>query len=169
MFDDIIIPTAGTLDEHLHDVGMVMDRLIQAGFAVRCDKVHLAMKQVPYLGFLVGEGGTQPLEEKTKAILEMAYEDMRCKGGAAAARYAGMIGFYHRFIPNLHTVLAPFHECKGKDAPVAEIIDSLQFRAAFEYSKYALSNVTALARPDFSKPFYVDVDTASTTGIGCLL
>ena len=169
MFDDIIIPTAGTLDEHLHDVGMVMDRLIQAGFAVRCDKVHIAMKQVPYLGFLVGEGGTQPLEEKTKAILEMAYEDMRCKGGAAAARYAGMIGFYHRFIPNLHTVLAPFHECKGKDAPVAEIIDSLQFRAAFEYSKYALSNVTALARPDFSKPFYVDVDTASTTGIGCVL
>ena len=48
--DDICIPTAGTFKEHMRDVGMVFDRLIEAGFTVRCDKCHIGMKEVPYLG-----------------------------------------------------------------------------------------------------------------------
>ena len=55
--DDVIIPTAGTLEEHLRDVGMVFDKLIEAGFAVRADKVHIAKKEVPYVGFLVNAEG----------------------------------------------------------------------------------------------------------------
>ena len=50
----MVIPTAGTLEDHLRDVGMVFDKLIESGFAVRADKVWLAYKEMPYLGFLVG-------------------------------------------------------------------------------------------------------------------
>jgi hypothetical protein len=148
---------------------MVFDKLIQAGFAVRCDKVHIAKQEVPYLGFLVNKQGTIPQREKTAAIVDLSFTDLLTGGSAAAARYAGMIGFYHRFIPNLHSILAPFHACKAKNAPINEIMNTLQFQAAFEYSKKALAEVTALARPDFDKDFYIDVDAASSTGIGAVL
>ena len=169
MFDDVIIPTCGTFEDHMRDVGLVLDKLITAGFAVKCEKVHIGMTSVPYLGFDVGRDGTTPRPEKTKAILDMIYEDMRAGGATAAARYAGMIGFYHRFVPHLHSVLAPFHACKAKNAPVLELMNSLQMRAAFEFSKHSLATVTALARPDYDKPFYIDVDAASSSGAGAVL
>ena len=82
----------------MHDVGQVFDRLIEAGFTVRCDKVYIGKTEVPYLGFLVSAAGTRPNPEKTKALLEMSVSGM--KGSAAAvARFVGMMGFYSRFIP----------------------------------------------------------------------
>ena len=168
MFDDVIIPTSGTLSQHLEDVGKVFDKLIQAGFAVRCDKVHLAMKQVMYVGFQVGAEGTQPHPAKTKALLDMTIADMQTDP-AAAARYAGMIGYYHKFVPNLHSVLAPFHELKAKGAEAKDVMSTLRFIASFEYTKHQLAEATALARPDYAKPFYIDVDAASSTGAGAVL
>ena len=87
MFDDIIIPTCGSFKDHMRDVGMVLDKLIAAGFAVKCEKVHIGKTSVPYLGFNVGRDGTKPRDEKTKAILDLAYEDIRAGGASAAARY----------------------------------------------------------------------------------
>jgi len=34
-------------------VGLVFDRLIEAGFTVKCDKCYIGLKEVPYLGFMV--------------------------------------------------------------------------------------------------------------------
>eukprot|EP00966_Prymnesium_polylepis_P091682 2122057-Prymnesium_polylepis.1 len=58
-------------------------------------------------------------------------------------------------------MLAPFHDLKAKNAPSKEILGSLRFWASFECLK-ALIDVAAILRPDYSKPFYVDVDTAVT-------
>ena len=147
---------------------MVFDKLIQAGFAVKCEKVWLAMNEVPYLGFLVGANGTRPHPSKTAALLDMVCEDMGTDPSAAAS-YAGMIGFYHAHIPDLHSTLAPFHELKQKNCDAKRIMTSLRFKAAFAYTKYQLANAAALARPDFSQPFYIDVDSASSVGSGAIL
>ena len=164
----MVIPTCGTLDDHLHDVGLVFDKLIEAGMAVNPKKVFLAMREVPYLGFLVGSGGSRPQPGKTSALLDMICEDM-ATDPAAASRYAGMIGFYHRFLPDLHSTLAPFHELKAKGADARHIMTSLRFKAAFALTKHQLANATALARPDYTKPFYLDVDMASSVGAGAIL
>ena len=166
--DDVAIPTAGTLDDHLRDVGMVFDRLIESGLSVKASKVYIAMTEVPYLGFLVGRWGTRPSPAKTAALLDMVCEDMRYEP-AAASRYAGMLGFYQRFLPDIHTVLAPFHELKGKGSSATDIMSSLRFKASFAASKYALVTVTALARPNEALPYYIDVDAASSTGLGAVL
>ena len=84
--DDVIIPTHGSFADHLRDVGQVFDRLIEAGFAVRCDKVWIGLKEVPYLGFLVGEYGTRPHPSKTAPILAMQISDLG-DDPAAAARF----------------------------------------------------------------------------------
>ena len=153
---------------------MVFDKLIEGGFAVRCDKCHIGLKEVPYLGFMVGRYGTRPLASKTKAILDMAVSDMYANPGAAA-RYTGMIGFYSEFIPDLSTIIAPFHELKAKatnpDLTVGGNghVPSCRFLAAFEASRHLLATTTALARPDQSKPFHIHVDAASSCGIGAAL
>ena len=118
---NVIIATAGTLDDHLRDVGMVFDRLIQAGFAVKCSKVHLAMQEdIPYLGFMISKDGVKPGASKTKALLDMVCEEMGTDP-KAAARFAGMLGFFRSHLQNLHSTLAPFHELKQKQADAARI------------------------------------------------
>ena len=164
----MIIPTEGTLDDHLRDVGMVCDKLIAAGFAVKCDKFHLAFTEAPYLGFLCGQGGSRPMPSKTEALLAMQVSHMN-DDPAAAARFAGMIGYYHQYIPDLHSTLASFHELKSKGADYKTTMRSLRFRCAFEHVKHQLANATALARPDYEKAFYLDVDTASSVGMGAVL
>jgi len=175
--DDIIIPTCGSFDDHMRDVGMVFDRLIESGFAVRCDKTHIGLTEVPHLGFMCGPYGTRPLAEKTQALFDLAVEDM-WGNPSAAARYAGMLGFYSRFIPDLQQLLAPFSDLKAKAAPTDHILGrkgatstppSLRFLASFAATRAALANVTALARPDNSKPFEIHVDAASSCGIGAAL
>ena len=175
--DDVIIPTCGTFDDHMRDVGMVFDRLIEGGFAVKCNKTHIGLTEVSHLGFMCGKYGTRPLGEKTQAIFDMAIADM-WGNPAAAARYSGMLTFYSRFIPDCQQLLAPFSDLKAKHAPTEHIIGrkgststppSLRFIASFAASRAALANVTALARPDPSKPFEIHIDAASSCGIGAVL
>ena len=89
--DNIIIPSSGSFDNHMADVGQVFDKLIESGFTVRCDKVHIGKREVPYLGFLVGAYGTRPQPEKTRPILERAVQHLQTDP-TAAARSAGMVG-----------------------------------------------------------------------------
>ena len=166
--DDILIPTDGEWHDHLRDVGLVFDRLIAAGFTVNPKKVFIGMREVPYLGYLVGAYGTRPNPERTKAIFDMSFEQIRTDA-AAAARFSGMISFYSRFLKNLHITLAPFHALKAKHANVHEILNSLKLRASFEVLRNQLADVTALTRPDYSKDFHVVVDTASSVGMGATL
>ena len=166
--DDILIPTDGDWDDHLRDVGLVFDRLIAAGFTVNPKKVFIGMREVPYLGYLVGAYGTKPNPERTKAIFDMSFEQIRTDAGAAA-RFSGMIAFYSRFLKNLHITLAPFHALKAKHANVPEILNSLKLRTAFEVLRNQLADVTALTRPDYAKDFHIVVDTASSMGIGASL
>ena len=166
--DDVLIPTDGDWNDHMRDVGMVFDRLIEAGFTVNPKKVFMGMREVPYLGYLVGAYGTRPNPDRTKALFDLSFEHVRTDA-AAAARFAGMISFYSRFLKNVHITLAPFHALKAKHADTKRILNSLKLRASFEALRYQLANVTALTRPDYSKDFHVMVDTASSVGVGASL
>ena len=80
-----------------------------------------------------------------------------------------MIGFYQRFIPECHQLLAPFHELRAKNADSHALTRRLRFLASFAALKHALCTLTALRRPDLHKRFYVSVDAASTGGASAVL
>ena len=165
--DDIIIPTEGDMQQHMHDVSRVFGRLIEAGFTVRCDKVHIGKKEVPYLGFLAGGQGTRPHPDKTKALFDMAVEQI-IREPAASGRFAGMLGVYARYIPNCQLLLAPFHDMKQKGATL-DRLESMRLRTGFAGLQELLAKATALARPDYDKEFWVDVDSATVGGVGAVL
>ena len=166
--DDVICPTEGNMEQHMLDVTQVFRALVTAGFTARCDKIHLGKLEVPYLGFLVNRAGTRPNPEKTRAILEMTLANMEYDP-AAAGRFAGMVGFYSKFLPNLRHSLTLFDALKQKNvdkATARSVMGSFSFMTAFAVIKDQLVNVTALARPNFEVPFYISIDTAVSGGIG---
>ena len=166
--DDICCPTSGDMRQHMVDVGRVFDRLIEAGFRVKCSKVHVGKTEVPYLGFLVGRYGTRPDPSKLKALIELTIESIG-QDTAAAARFAGMITFYSRFIPHLQTLLDPFHRLKVKGCDTAGVLGSLRFKASFAACKQAITNITAISRPRNDRPFYIHCDTACTGNLSMVL
>ena len=117
---------------------------------------------------MVGAYGTRPNPERTRAIHDLCFEQIRCDA-AAAARFTGMISFYSKFLPNLHITLAPFHALKGKNARHSDILNSLKLRAAFVLLQQQLANATALTRPDYTKDFHIQVDAASSVGVDAAL
>ena len=166
--DDIICASSGDMKSHMKDVGKVFDRLIEAGFTVRSDKVWIGLKEVPFLGVLIGGYGTRANPSKLQALFDMTYEHLK-ENPSAVARFTGMIAFYSKFIPNLHYFLAPFHDCKQTGADIKDHVFSLRFRAHFEHLRHMLASITSLTRPDPSQPYYLDVDSATTGGTGAVL
>ena len=169
--DDIIVPSSGGMKEHMAEVSIVFGRLVEAGFTVRADKLHVGKRDVPYLGFLVSKDGHRPMPQRTEAIFAVCFEQMQLDP-KAPARFAGMIQFYHRFLPHLHFTLQAFNDLKKKSLTPAQRWDGLvglRFQAAFALLKRDLARVASLARPDYSKPFELMLDGAATCGGGGVL
>jgi len=57
-----------TLEDHLRDVGAVLDQLHKNGIKVKVSKLQIGLKEIPFLGVVLRETGIIPNKEKTKAI-----------------------------------------------------------------------------------------------------
>lgn len=165
--DDILIPTDGSFEDHVRDVGMVFTRIIESGFTVKAKKCYVGFREVPYLGYLVGVNGTRLDPAKTKAIRDMPI-------GAAVgnpASYLGMIQHYSKHIPNFAILAAPFYELKRCKQPDRQAYFSAhvdQIRASYDLLQHSIAHAAVLQRPDFSKPFVLATD-ASGIGAGAVL
>ena len=105
--------------------------------------------------------GCTPTEEKVTAIKEAP----KPKNVSELRAFLGIINYYHRFLPNLSTKLAPLHELlqrktkwKWKDAQ----------DEAFQSAKDALQADSLLVHFDPAKPIVLACD-ASQYGLGAVL
>jgi len=57
--DDILVVSAN-FEDHLRDVGLVLDRLKDAGLYLKPSKSLFAREEVVYLGFIVSAVGVTP-------------------------------------------------------------------------------------------------------------
>ena len=79
-----------------------------------------------------------------------------------------MVGVYARYIPNCQLLLAPFHDMRQKGAST-EKVESMRMRTGFAALQFLLASATALARPDYEKEFWIDVDSVTVGGVGAVL
>jgi hypothetical protein len=79
--------------------------------------------------------------------------------------FLGLVGYYHRFIPNFSKIAKPMTKLLEMDAKFKW---SPQCEEAFLTLKKLLTTTPMLAQPDIDKPFDVYCD-ASDTGIGGVL
>ena len=68
--DDICI-FSRDLDQHIKDVGSVLQRLRDAGFTIKPEKIQLARRQVEFLGYVISEDGIRANPTKVGDVLDI--------------------------------------------------------------------------------------------------
>ena len=65
--ENILIISHGTKDQHIEKLKRVMDELDEEKIAILVNKFKSGSKEVEWLGFVIIELGTIPMQEKTEA------------------------------------------------------------------------------------------------------
>ena len=160
--DDIIIHTE-TWVSHMIALEALLIRLRQAKLTARPSKCVVAVKNVSFLGHLIGEGMIQPLPEKVVSI-------RKCQRPCTKKQvrsFLGLIGYYRNFIPNFSAVSAPLSDLTKKGQPNKVRWQDEQ-ENAFNALIQELSKSPILCLPNFERQFILRTD-ASDLGIGAVL
>ena len=170
--DDILVYTkTDSVKDHVEALHKVFDRLDQYGIKVKGDKIKLALKELPFLGQIVGVDGCKPDPSKVKAVADLeiptTIKQLR--------RVMGMFAYYRKYVPDFASIAAPLYSLCGKNAQNARvkkggsfIFDDAQNRAFTLLKKKLTEEPVVLAFCDWNKPFEVHCD-ASDTGLGAVL
>lgn len=95
-FDDVAI-TGANEDEHDRTLALVIERARLNNVKFNPDKVQFRMKNVKFMGNIIGNGEVHPLDKDIKAIIDM----QRPKSVADITRFLGLCKYLAKFIPNL--------------------------------------------------------------------
>ena len=158
--DDVLV-TGKDDHEHLATLGMVLDRLEQAGLRLKKAKCQFMQHSVEYLGHVIDEQGLHPTTSRVRAI-----QEARAPGNVTELRsFLGLLTYYGKFLPKLSTTLAPLHALLRKGCTWKWGADE---QAAFKEAKKLLLSSQVLAHYDPTKELIVSCD-ASQYGIGAVL
>ena len=105
MFQDDILVTGVSKEEHLDNLKRVFGRLEQAGFRLKRQKCAFLLPSIEYLGHIITAEGTKPNNQKVKAIMNAPTPT----DVSQLKLFLGLINYYGKFLPNLSTVLALLH------------------------------------------------------------
>lgn len=158
--DDLLI-VSDTFEKHMSVLSTVAIKLREAGLTINVEKSKFCLKEVKYLGFVVGNGTLMVDKDKVSAVTDFpAPTTVR-----QLRRFLGMAGWYRRFIGDYAAITAPLTNLlrKGRGFNWSSEAD-----AAFVELKEKLSSAPILASPDYSKAFILQCD-ASKQGVGAVL
>lgn len=158
--DDLLI-VSPDFDSHLALLDLTAKRLRDAGLTINVEKSKFCLREIKYLGYIIGDGCIRTDPEKVSAVRSFA----RPVTVRQIRRFLGMAGWYRRFIRNFSTVSAPLTDLISKNNKFQWTDEAEQ---AFVRLKHALCSAPVLSHPDFSKPFVIQCD-ASSVGIGSVL
>ena len=158
--DDILV-SGETEQSHIQNLKEVMRRLSEAGLQLNKRKCTFMVKEVVYLGHCISSEGVRPIKDKVRPITEAPIS----QDVSQLKSYLGMINYYHRYLPNLSTELAPLHDLlkKGQKWKWGPAQDK-----AFIRSKEMLKSADLLIHYDSSKELLLFCD-ASPYGVGTVL
>ena len=160
--DDICIYSS-PFEEHMRHLELVLEALQKANLTAQPTKVQLAMNKINFLGHVVGSGQKAVDQEKINVL-----EGIRIPRTKRDVRgFLGFIGFYRTFIKSFSEVAAPLSDLLRKESP--ELVPwTEKTQRAFNQLKSALQTAPVLIAPNFSKKFFVLVDS-SQFAVGAVL
>lgn len=158
--DDILVSGRNEA-EHLQNLAEVLRRLNDSGLRLKRSKCSFLADEVVFLGHRIDSAGLHPVAEKVQAIQEAPTPSNVTELKA----YLGLLNYYHRFLPNLSTRLAPLHRLLKKE--VKWRWDTEQQRA-FDDSKSLMQSGALLVHYEGDKDLILACD-ASPYGVGAVL
>ena len=152
-FDDLLIYSKGTFEEHLQQVETVLQRLHDANLQVHLDKSRFAVKEVEYLGYLISTAGYKPQIDKVQAILRLQPPT----NVKQTRKFLGFVNFYKDFIAHRSHLLQPIIHLTKKHVPFQWGSAQTQ---AFIAIKEALAKQILLKYPDPNNRFDIFTDAS---------
>ena len=107
--DDVLV-TGRTPEEHHSHLKQVLERLQKVGLRLKREKCSFGRPSCTYLGHRIDGEGIHPTEEKVSAIINAPEP----RNVVELRSFLGLVNYYHCFIKNLSTVLAPLYELLQK-------------------------------------------------------
>ncbi|XP_075750727.1 uncharacterized protein LOC142817568 [Rhipicephalus microplus] len=156
--DDVVVAEKR---ENCKKLREVFQRLRDYGVKLHPSKCKIRKKEVEYLGHRICADGLLPKTENIEAVSGM----FRPTCVAELRSFIGFVTYYHAFLGNLSTVLAPLYELLKKNARWQW---GARQEAAFEATKRLVKGAKFLTHYDPQKPLMLETN-ASSYGIGAVL
>ena len=132
-----------------------------AGLKLNLEKCHFCLRQLKFLGHVVGQDGILPDESKLTSIKDFPTpQNIRQVCG-----FMGLCSYYRKFIQDFSKKAKPLNQLLQKDVAFDW---GQEQEHAFQLLKQHLVSSPIIAYPDFSKPFVVYTD-ASGLGFEAVL
>ena len=160
ILDDMII-TGKDDAEHLANLEEVLRRLQLHGLGAKKAKCEFFKEKIIYCGHDIDKDGLHKSAEKVKAVLNAP----RPNDVAEVRSFLGLINYYHRFLPNLSTVVHPLTQLLEKNHQWKW---TEQCEIAFHKVKEMITSEQVLTHYDPSLPLRLACD-ASPVGIGAVV
>ena len=158
--DDLLVYSK-TLDEHLHHLGRVMDRLREVNLKLQPAKCHFFRQTVEFLGHVLTPQGLLPNPKQVTAVQNFPTP----QNITELRQFLGLASYYRRFVALFAKVASPLHRLTGKDVRWEWSQDC---QKSFSELKQRLLNSPILTYPDFDLDFVLETD-ASIDGLGAIL
>ena len=150
--DDVIV---GTEMEEGHDelVAEVIKRLEENDLYVKPEKCKWKVREVEFLGVVIGPEGIKMEKEKVKGVLEWPTP----KGIKDVQKFLGLANYYCRFIEGFATVARPLHDLVKKDKKWEWMERE---KKMFTELKKRFTKEPVLAASDIDKKMRMEVDVS---------
>jgi len=108
--DDVMIATE-TEEEHDEIVEEVLKRLEENDLFVKPEKCVWKVREVGFLGVIIGKDGVRMKKEKVQRVIEWPVP----KSMKDVQRFLELANYYRRFVKDFATIAKPLHETMRKD------------------------------------------------------
>ena len=158
--DDILI-TGKNDEEHLQNLSIVLKRLSDYGLRAKREKCEFFKSEISYCGHVIDRFGLHKSQDKVEAVLKAP----RPENVSQLRSYLGLVNYYHKFLPNLASVVHPLNTLLQLGAKWEW---SEKCEKAFKETKRLITSDKLLTHYDPSRPIRLACD-ASPYGIGAVL
>ena len=164
--DDILIATPTPVD-CLAATEAVLKRLFQVGFKVSKKKLQCCRQVVSFLGRVISHKGTGVSPAQKDSILHHPKPDTVKE----MLSFLGLTGYSRQFVPDYVELTAPLRTMVN-EVGMRNLSAKLEWGVTEEHSfitlKQNLSRAIALAVPDYTMPFFLDVSEKPNSVSGVL-
>jgi len=148
--DDVIV---GTEMEEGHNelIAEVIRRLEENNLYVKPEKCRWKVREIGFLGVVIGPEGIKMEEEKVKGVLEW----LTPKCVKDVQKFLGLTNYYRRFIEGFPSIARPLYNIVKKDKKWNW---TEKQEKAFKELKKQFTKEPVLAAPDLDKKMRMEVD-----------
>jgi len=148
--NDILVAT-DTKEEHDELVEEVLKRLEENDLFVKPEKCKWKVREVEFLGVVIGPRGVEMQKEKVERVLNW----LAPRNVKEVQKFLGFANYYRRFIKNFARIVAPLHILVRKEQKWKW---EKEQEKAFERLKVVFTIEPILAIPDIDREMRAEAD-----------